>query len=399
MNNYDQPILIVSDNESELEEIRLHLNNGYTQVHGVLKEDDAIRIFDAKKPALLLLAFNSLHKAETFYLKLFHACEHIYDIPHQVIVFVTRSELERAYELCLREILHSFVIVRPLLSEHFLRLAVTHALEKREAKITIKHGYKLMQRLAAHVESMREEFDQLVRENKVFREQQHSEQRGLVASINSRLGIFRDSLMGPDMQEVVTVHDFEALHREFERVREGGIVEQLERHHAKIDKAMDGWTGNLEKHLTLLERTSVDVKKVKETQLLQILVIDDDDIQRSMLTSVLEESGYKVFQAANGNEGMGMLLSKGPDLVLLDYEMPGLDGVSLLRKMRMSPQLKDLPVIMLTGHREKDVVKRCLDNGANGYLVKPVRVERLHEHLGHFLPRPEPVHADSTINS
>ncbi len=387
MNNYDQPILIVSDNESELEEIRLHLSNGYTQVHAILNEDAAIRFFEAKKPALLLLAFNSLHRAETFYLTLFHACENIYDIPHQVIVFVTRSELERAYELCLREIFHSFVIVRPLLSQHFLRLAVTHALEKREARLTIQRGHKLMHRLAGHVEGMREEFDQLVRENKVFREKQHGAQKGLVTSINARLGIFRDSLMGPDMKEIVTVHDFEALHREFERVREGGIVDQLEHHHAKMEKALDSWTGNLEKHLMLLEKASVEVKQVKDSRVVKILVIDDDDIQRHMLCTVLEGRGYCVLQAANGNEGMGMLLSTEPDLVLLDYEMPDLDGVSLLRKVRTSPQLKDLPIIMLTGHHEKEVVKLCLASGANDYLVKPVHVERLHEHLNIFLPR------------
>jgi CheY-like chemotaxis protein len=390
MTIHKEPILVVSDNEGELEEIKQHLSGGYSQVYEALNEDAAVRCFEKKRVALLLLAMNSLHKAETFYLKLFHSSEHIYEIPHQVIVFVTRSELERAYELCLREIFHSFVIIRPLLSEHFLRLAVRHALEKRDSHTTIQRGRKLLQRLAEHVEHMRSEFDQLMADNKVLREQQHTAQRGLASSINSRLGIFRDSLMEPEMQKIVTVHDFEALHREFERLRGGEIISQLEYYHDQMDMALDSWTGNLEKQLNLLELASADANQAKQTSTPQILIIDDDAIQRHMLSSVLEEEGYAVLQAANGNEGMGMLLAKTPDLVLLDYEMPDLDGISLLRKARMSPQLKNLPVIMLTGHSEKEVVQLCLNHGANDYLVKPVKVERLREHLGQFLPRPVP---------
>jgi CheY-like chemotaxis protein len=388
MTTHSEPILIASDNEAELAEIKLHISNSYTQVYEAMNEDAAIRIFEKKRVALLLLALNSLHKAETFYLKLFHACEHIYEIPHQVIVFVTRSELERAYELCLREIFHSFVIIRPLLSEHFLRLAVRHAFEKREAHTTIQRGRKMMQRLAEHVEHMRSEFDQLMADNKVLREQQHSAQRGLANSINSRLGIFRDSLMEPEMKDVVTVHDFEALHREFERLRGGEIISQLEYYHDQMDMALDSWTGNLEKQLNLLERASVDAKEVKQSHTPLILIIDDDDIQRHMLSTLLAAEGYTVLEAASGNEGMGVLLAKLPDLVFLDYEMPDLDGLSLLRKARMSPHLKDMPVIMLTGHSEKEVVKLCVQNGANDYLVKPVNAERLREHLAKFISEP-----------
>ncbi len=119
----------------------------------------------------------------------------------------------------------------------------------------------------------------------------------------------------------------------------------------------------------------------------KILIIDDDEIQRLMLSAVLESQGYMVQLADNGIEGMRILLADTPDLVLLDYEMPEIDGIELLTKMRKSHSAEDLPVIMLTGHNEVDVVNSCLMSGANDFLVKPVKVESLHNCLQHFFPQ------------
>lgn len=387
MKKYDHPILIVSDNETELEEIKLHLSSSFSRLYDLLDEELAIQLFETKRAAVLLLAFKSLHRAESFYLKLFHRCENIYEIPHQVVVFVTRSELARAYELCRRDIFHSFVIIRPLLSEHFLRLAVFQALEKRAAHLTIHRGRGLLKRLAGHFEQIRKEFDKLMSDTQLLQQNQRTAQRDLASSINYRLSVFRDSLTGGGMKNVVTVHDKAALHKEFDHLREEEITSQLEHYHGKMNDALGGWTQNLENKLTMLEQVSTDVVRAEKVEAPRILIIDDDDIQRHMLTSVLEERGYAVHQAANGNEGMSMLLARTPDLVLLDYEMPELDGVELLRKARLSPELRELPVIMLTGHNEKEVVKLCVQNGANDYLVKPVSIKTLDERLSHYFPR------------
>jgi CheY-like chemotaxis protein len=398
MINHNEPILIVSDNELELEEIKLHLSNSYSRIYDVADEDVAIHLFEKRRAALLLLSFRSLKKAEKFYLKLFHRCENIYEIPHQVIVFVARSELERAYELCRRGIFYSFVIVRPLLSEYFVRHAVSHALDKRRSHEVLHRGRKLLRRLAEQVDHLRGEFEQLMLDNRTMREQQKSAQHGLIDSIKDRLSVFRDSLMGPSMQKIVTVHDKGALTKKFEQLQEGEIVSQLSYYHGKMDDAVEGWTGSLEKHLSLLEHASIDAQEVKQWQPPQIMIIDDDEIQRHMLSSVLEAEGYAVQQAASGNEGMSLLLVKVPDLVLLDYEMPDLDGGSLLRKARRHPLLKDLPFIMLTGHSEKEVVQLCMNIGANDYLVKPVQVQRLYERLEHFIAKPVPPQKNPVIS-
>lgn len=386
MKKHEQPILIVSDDPVELEEVKLYLRSSYSRIYDVVDEELAIHFFEQKRVAVLLLVFRSLQRAEKFYLKLFHECEDIYEIPHQVIVLITRSELERAYELCRREIFHSFVIVRPLLSEYFLRLAMNQALEKRAAQLKIHQAREMLKRLALQFEHIRKEFDQLMTDNQTLHKTQRTAQRDLAESINYRLGVFRDSLMDAGMQDVITVHNAKALNKKFDHLQHTDIDGQLEFYHGKMNDALDGWTQNMESKLTILEQVSSEVIQRREEAKPEILIIDDDDIQRHLVITVLEQNDYEVRQAANGREGMSMLLAKTPDLVFLDIEMPDLDGIELLKKARRSKELKEVPIIMLTGHQEKEVVKRCLENGANDYLVKPVTIELLCDRMKHYFP-------------
>lgn len=386
MKKQSEPILVVGDSGAELDEIRQHLEHSYSQVHVTRSEEEAIHRFESVEAAVILLAFRSLYRAETFYLKLFHHCERIYEIPHQVIVFIARGEMERAYELCRREIFHSFVIVRPLLSEHLMLLSVSQARERRASHLSIQRGRRLLRRLGRQVERMHEEFDRLIIDNRLLQERHRNTRRSLVTSIKNRLGVFRDSLMSPRMKAVVAVHDSEALYHEFEHLQEEEVASRLEYYHGKMDEAYGSWVWNLEKHLQQLERFSNEVILGQQPTSPQILIIDDDDVQRHMLTTLLEERGYTMRQASNGNEGMSMLRARTPDLVLLDYEMPDLDGAALLRRARESRQLMEVPFIMITGHHEKEVVKLCLKYGANDYLIKPVDIGRLYKRLAHYFP-------------
>jgi DNA-binding response OmpR family regulator len=100
----------------------------------------------------------------------------------------------------------------------------------------------------------------------------------------------------------------------------------------------------------------------------QILVIDDEDTVRRLIRRTLEEKGYSVVTAADGNEGLAKLDQGGIDLVLLDINMPGLDGFQVLELIR---RRSDLPVIMLTGMDKMSTLRETLDIGADDYITKP----------------------------
>lgn len=102
-----------------------------------------------------------------------------------------------------------------------------------------------------------------------------------------------------------------------------------------------------------------------------ILVIDDDPINRQMLTRLLEQDGYRVDTAPNGRHGLEMLSADPFDVVLLDLVMPEMDGYEVLTTIKSDEALKHLPVLMITGVDDVTSAARCIEAGAEDYLPKP----------------------------
>ena len=102
----------------------------------------------------------------------------------------------------------------------------------------------------------------------------------------------------------------------------------------------------------------------------KILVIDDDSGFLRLVDQILTQQGFEVFKAGNGQEGLRLLFTGKPDLVLLDVVMPRMDGWQTCQRIR---EISDIPIIMLTGkHKAEDDIVRGLDYGADEYLLKPV---------------------------
>ena len=108
-----------------------------------------------------------------------------------------------------------------------------------------------------------------------------------------------------------------------------------------------------------------------------ILIMEDQRGFRRIYRDVLEQDGYDVLEADNGEEGWETILSKKPDLVLLDLGLPILDGFQVLEKIRRSDQTKNIPVIIFSVLGEPRDVKKALEMGANDYTVKGFYTPRL----------------------
>jgi DNA-binding response OmpR family regulator/tRNA A-37 threonylcarbamoyl transferase component Bud32 len=109
----------------------------------------------------------------------------------------------------------------------------------------------------------------------------------------------------------------------------------------------------------------------------RLLVVDDDSMNREMLSRRLERNGYQVAAAADGVQALDMISSQAFDLVLLDVMMPGIDGFEVLRRLRQTFALQALPVIMATARDGSDSVVRALQLGANDYVAKPLNFQVL----------------------
>jgi adenylate cyclase len=103
----------------------------------------------------------------------------------------------------------------------------------------------------------------------------------------------------------------------------------------------------------------------------RVLIVDDDRINRTLLTRGVEQEGHEVHTAENGRDALDLLREGQYDLVLLDIVMPELDGVSVLDQLKSDPHLQHVPVIMISAVDEVDSVVRCIEMGAEDYLPKP----------------------------
>ena len=103
-----------------------------------------------------------------------------------------------------------------------------------------------------------------------------------------------------------------------------------------------------------------------------LLVVDDNRVNRLLLVHGLEQDGHQVAWAENGRQALEMLTSKPYDLVLLDIEMPELNGFQVLEALLANQDLRDIPVIMTSASDELDRVVKCIEMGAEDYLTKPL---------------------------
>ena len=118
----------------------------------------------------------------------------------------------------------------------------------------------------------------------------------------------------------------------------------------------------------------------------KVLIVEDDEMNRDMLSRRLERRGFSVAIAKDGRQGVEMARSEKPDLVLMDMSLPVMDGWSATRAIKADPELSKIPVIALTAHAMEGDREKALAAGCEEYDTKPVDLPRLLGKMQKFLP-------------
>ena len=108
------------------------------------------------------------------------------------------------------------------------------------------------------------------------------------------------------------------------------------------------------------------------TEQASVLVVDDDPVNRSMLSRSLEEDGHRVTTSQDGTSALGLVGTESFDVILLDVLMPGLDGYEVLERLKADPKVRHIPVVMVTAVDDIESAVRCIELGADDYLSKPI---------------------------
>lgn len=124
----------------------------------------------------------------------------------------------------------------------------------------------------------------------------------------------------------------------------------------------------------------------KDQQRRRILLVEDSEDNRAMMKRLLEMSGYEVREAINGEQAVEKAQSISPDLILMDLSLPRIDGLTASRLIRRIPQLKQVPIVVVSAHDTSDFHAEALASGCNEYVTKPIDFGQLELLLKRLVP-------------
>jgi two-component system, cell cycle response regulator DivK len=122
----------------------------------------------------------------------------------------------------------------------------------------------------------------------------------------------------------------------------------------------------------------------------KILLVEDNEMNRDMLSRRLERRGYQVAIALDGKQGVAMAGSEAPDLILMDMSLPVLDGWEAARRLKAAPETRAIPIIALTAHAMVGDREKAIEAGCDDYDTKPVEFQRLLEKVEAILAKGTP---------
>jgi CheY-like chemotaxis protein len=108
-----------------------------------------------------------------------------------------------------------------------------------------------------------------------------------------------------------------------------------------------------------------------------LLIVDDNPVNMKLIRILLSGEGYDVRTAANANEALAILKDLTPALILMDIQMPGIDGLELTRRLKSDPETRDIKIIGLTAYAMKGDQERIIGAGCDGYIPKPIETRTL----------------------
>jgi len=120
-----------------------------------------------------------------------------------------------------------------------------------------------------------------------------------------------------------------------------------------------------------------------------ILIVEDNEKNLKLARDVLQFKGYRTLEAGTAVEGIDLAIAHLPDLILMDIQLPDMDGVTALRRLRAAPHMAAIPVVALTAFAMKGDRERFLGAGFDGYLIKPINIKDFPEQVRQFCERKE----------
>lgn len=357
----DKCVLLLTNNKSDADDILDLLKTLDIEVAVALDNETAVQAFEKHHPQLLLCARESVRDNEHLYLDLHRNCAQLYAIPHQTILLCKINEAKIAYELCRRGIFSDYVVDKPRHDVFRLRLSVEQMLanfeltqQQRQMGREFSSAGNKAKSLVNSVEKVRDKGQSIGKDSatklQTLSDNVMQEMTNILSQLKPNDIVGLSKALNPEkLQNMITL-----------------AAQDVNNNIKSLNKALDAACGG---HSTALDDLLASIKPVPAT----IVVIDDNKAFAKVIGDILSEEGYRVLLSNDARHGIGTVAQQDPDLILMDINMPGMDGLQATRTIKSNSRLKDIPIIILSGKGNRELVSQVKKTGANGFITKPTK--------------------------
>ena len=378
-------VLVATDNVEDAQQILRTLKGDFENVFSSTKADRAMEDFEEYKPDVLVLAFDSLDKAQRYYLGLYRMGQTLQQHFHRTVILCSKDEVKVVFDLCKKQYFDDYVLYWPQTFDA-PRLAMSIWVACREKMKAARSDAPLAGELRAHARHLGDlettlgqgfaDADEQVANARTGQLQVERDIAGSIDAFSARLA----SNSSPDV-----VKDANMLAREIDQLKNQQIARVRLANASSIDP-VEAWAHKLKDQIEpALTGTRTLVEKVRKIRRI-VLVVEDNELPRQLVRGILEAKAYEILFATDARSALNQLRSTRPDVILMDINLPGLDGISLTKRLKASPDFADIPVIMMSGDSRRETVASSLEAGAAGFVVKPITPQTLMTNLEKILP-------------
>lgn len=378
-------ILVAAEAVDDAELVKKLLSDEFDHVFVSTHPERSVQDFEKHKPDVLILAFKTLEQSERYYLGLYRLGKLVHAMPHRTLILCDKNALQRVYALCKKEYFDDYILFWPMTHDApRLPMAVHHAIRQlapAAADAPSAAEFAAQARRMAELEALLEKGMARGRETVVAanRSLQQAEM-----NIEAALDNLSNRLSEDGRQDQVEVKDRAGLAEEFHRLKAEHIERQFRSATAAV-QPVEQWIRSLGKDLAPQLESVRALNAMAARIRPRVLIVDDDAFQRKLLASLLDEAQLELSFAATGTEALATLRKGRPDLILMDFNLPDIDGVEATRRLKAVASSAAIPVIMITGQSGKDIVVESLKAGAADFLVKPFDRNTLQAKIGRYL--------------
>ncbi|MCE2594892.1 response regulator [Motilimonas cestriensis] len=304
----------------------------------------------------------------------------IFNINHENFLLCDKSHRELAYQLCEKGEFYSYETIKPIYDNKKLNLSLKRAVEKISLDMALlKKSRELDELQEGSDQSLKALCDKIRHAGS----EQSSKLDEVISKFDGLIGSAIKDELSQSLEKLAGKLSEQEVARLLDMLRSISVspeLDKLKQHTEQMFKALQESAKPVRKTKNKVAKTGV-VKSpmwaIKPLKKITIVIADDQPVLVKILASMLEPKGFKVETASNGAEAIMKAKVSDPKLLLLDIDMPILDGIETIKACKKIPNLSTIPIIMLTSYSDKEHFRTCLESGAIDYIVKPTNAETL----------------------